>query len=48
MDIGSEAAEKFERTVSRMLTTPPVKHSDMKKGAAPKRDPRSSGQGAKG
>lgn len=38
----------FERTVKRMLDTRPTPHEEMKKGAAPKRDPRSSGKGAKG
>lgn len=41
----SDAA--FTRVVRKMLSSPPKPHDQMKKGAAPKRDPRSSGKGSK-
>jgi hypothetical protein len=37
---------RFERTIRQMLVTPPQPH-EKAKGAAPKRDPRSSGKGSK-
>lgn len=37
----------FKQTLGKMLSTPPKPHDEMKKGAAPKRDPRSSGKGSK-
>jgi len=39
---------KFNRTLKKMLDTPPKPHDEMKKGAAPKRDASSSRKGAKG
>jgi hypothetical protein len=50
---GGIDAQQFERTIRRMLSTPhkphkPVDKAEKTKGAAPKRDPRSSGKGAKG
>src|SRR5687768_8310147 len=46
---GGIDARLFERTVRRMLSTPPKPHkTPAAKGAAPKRDPRSSGKGSKG
>lgn len=37
---------RFESTIRQMLKTPPQPH-EKAKGAAPKRDPRSSGKGSK-
>jgi hypothetical protein len=50
---GGVDAPLFERTIRRMLSTPhkphePTGKAEKTKGAAPKRDPRSSGKGAKG
>jgi len=42
-----ESDDAFRRTVKRMLSTPPRKQVELKKGAAPKRDPRSSRKGSK-
>jgi hypothetical protein len=42
----SDDAE-FNRTLKSMSDTPPKPHVEMKKGAAPKRDARSSGEGSK-
>jgi hypothetical protein len=43
-------SERFERTIRKMLSTPPTPHvpKEKTKRAAPKRDPRSSGKGSKG
>lgn len=38
---------RFESAIRQMLKTPPRPH-EKAKGAAPKRDPRSSGKGSKG
>lgn len=48
-DVPKSAASDgaFERTVRKMLTTPPKPHDQMKKGVAPKRDAPSSGKGSK-
>lgn len=45
----SSSAE-FERTVGKLLATPPKAHDEMKKGAGKRMPPdaRSSGKGAKG
>lgn len=37
----------FKRTLQKMLSTPAKPHGEMKKGAAPKRDARSSGKSSK-
>lgn len=47
-DSSAGTDQRFMRTVRKLLSTPPKPHADMKKGAAPKRDARSSDQGAKG
>lgn len=44
---GDVDERSFERTIRQMLSTPPKPHGKAK-GAAPKRDPRSSGKGSKG
>ena len=44
---GGVDSKRFENTIRRMLKTPPTPHKKTK-GAAPKRDPRSSGKGSKG
>ena len=46
-DRGADDEERFERTVKQMLRTPPQPHVNAK-GAAQKRDPRSSGKGSTG
>ena len=44
----SKGDGSFERAVKKLLATPPKPHDDMKKGAAPKRDLKTSSRGAKG
>jgi len=46
MDSESIDDPVFNRTLKRMLATPPKPHDDMKKGAAPKRDTPFSGKGS--
>lgn len=42
----SSATNRFERTIRKMLATPPKPHEEMKMGTARKRDTRSSGKGS--
>lgn len=47
---GRESAQSvgaFNAALRKMLSTKPKPHDEMKKGAAPKRGPRSSGKGSK-
>jgi hypothetical protein len=47
---GEIDSTQFERTIRRMLSTPHKAHkpAEKTKGAAPKRDPSSSGKGSEG